>query len=49
MNQDHIRNFCIIAHIEQSMRHPFGVSHRAGKMEYILSGCSSRGEAHGPK
>ncbi len=25
------------------MRNPFAVSHRAGKMEYILSGCSSRG------
>jgi regulator of sigma E protease len=26
----------------RTMRHPFGVSHRAGKMEYIFSGCSSR-------
>jgi hypothetical protein len=38
MNQEHIRNFLIIAHIELRIRHPFWVSHCAGKKPGLFGG-----------
>jgi hypothetical protein len=48
MNQVQIRNFCIIAHIEQNIRNPFAVSYRAGQKVRFLRGLFS-GEQNAAK